>query len=46
MSYRSKYTGAEIEDALSKAKNAVTKSDLAAKQDYLRSGENIKTING
>ena len=46
MSYRSKYTGVEVEEALERAKAAATKNDLAAKQDYLRSGENIKTING
>lgn len=46
MSYNSKYIGAEVEQLLDKAEGFATKEDVAAKQDKLVSGSNIKTING
>lgn len=48
--YQSKYSGAQIEQVIESLPNYPSKEqieeDLAKKQDLLKSGENIKTING
>lgn len=47
MGYNGIYTGAEMDDALAKAKTALQEhQDISGKQDLLVSGTNIKTING
>lgn len=44
--YTSQFTGAQIDAGIAKAHTAAQPADLAAKQDRLQSGTNIKTVNG